>query len=99
MSRFYGSLDGSARTQATRQGTVKSGLVGHVHGWNVGVQVMMDVDAEDRDHAHIYITGGSNGHSPDTFVLEVMEAPEGGFELVAIGAGLLNTLDELAEEE
>ena len=39
MSRFYASINGSAKNEATRQGTVKTGIKGHVRGWDAGVKV------------------------------------------------------------
>lgn len=48
MSRFYGSLNGS-RGVATRQGTEKSGISGHIRGWNVGAYVTVDIDDDGSD--------------------------------------------------
>ena len=60
MSRFYGSLEGSRGT-ATRQGTPKSGLCGHIRGWNTGCKVFVEVDTETgNDKVAVYRTTGSN---------------------------------------
>ena len=45
MSQFYGTIDGSARTQATRRGTKSSGLTTHAAGWGGAIRV----DVFDRD--------------------------------------------------
>lgn len=62
MPRFYGSIKGNARSEATRRGTARSGIAGHVRGWDLGCQVNMDVDSEGRDDCEIAVTGGSNSH-------------------------------------
>lgn len=62
MSRFYASIDGQAETQATRRGGKKSGIGGHIRGWDIGVKVYGFVDAETgEDTFQVYLTGGSNG--------------------------------------
>ena len=65
MSRFYGSLTGSARTTATRRGTPSSGVSAHVRGWNFGVRVaVLDIDGED--HIILTATGGSRGNMQES---------------------------------
>ena len=59
MSRFYGAIKGS-RGMATRQGTPKSGMVGHIRGWNIGAEVRMYVDQNGEDACQVLVTGGSN---------------------------------------
>lgn len=60
MSRFYGHIEGSARTAATRGGTDQSGLSAHIRGWHIGIYVeCVDIDGEDR--IDVRLTGGSNG--------------------------------------
>lgn len=72
MSRFYASIQGS-RGPATRQGTPKSGIEGHIRGWNAGVKVYGDTGADgEEDRFHVYITGGSNGHTGKRLALEVV---------------------------
>jgi hypothetical protein len=63
MARFYGSLNGSAKTQATRQGHASTGITGHIRGWNVGIEVrgLPDADDLDNDSFWVTVTGGSNG--------------------------------------
>lgn len=62
MSRFYGSIEGMARTAATRRGSEKSGLVAHIRGWNVGVKITCGVNAKGEDCIRVSRTGGSNSY-------------------------------------
>ena len=62
MSRFYASIQGS-RGEATRQGTIESGIVGHIRGWGIGAKVVCLVNADGQDEVRVYKTGGSNGHT------------------------------------
>jgi hypothetical protein len=80
MSRFYASIQGS-RGETTRQGTVQSGLSGHVRGWNAGVQVEADVfgtqDEGASDRFAVYMTAGSNGRYPRTLLGYVYDGGAG----------------------
>lgn len=67
MSQFYASIQGN-RGQATRQGTKKSGLEGHIRGWNLGARVWMFVDGDGQDRCQIVLTGGSNGRYSDKVI-------------------------------
>ena len=60
MSRFYGSLSGSAKTAATRRGT--SGIESHTRGWDGGIRVEAFADGAD-DVFLVYTTRGSNNPS------------------------------------
>jgi hypothetical protein len=60
MSRFYASIQGN-RGEATRQGTAKSGLYGHIRGWDVGAVVNCFVNDKGEDVVEIVLTSGSNG--------------------------------------
>lgn len=62
MSRFYGSLQGS-RGEATRQGTTKSGIRGHIRGWHIGAEVSVYPNQLDEDVVHVQITRGSGNSS------------------------------------
>jgi opacity protein-like surface antigen len=64
MSRFYANIQGN-RGSASREGSEKSGIEGHIRGWNIGARVRVEVDDLDRDTITIYITGGSAGLSSD----------------------------------
>lgn len=59
MSRFYASIEGN-RGEATRQGTAKSGMEGHLRGWHVGCRVVV-FDDNGQDTIKVYKTGGSSG--------------------------------------
>jgi hypothetical protein len=59
MARFYASVQGN-RGQATRTGTKKSGINGHIRGWKVGAQVSVE-DWAGQDQVSVRITGGSHG--------------------------------------
>lgn len=61
MSHFYSTVEGSAKTVATRGGTKDSGISGHIRGWNVGVRVFGWHDEKTgEDVFEVYSTGGSN---------------------------------------
>ena len=81
MSRFYASIRGSARTEATRQGGKDSGIISHTRGWDVGVKVsgrIIEVGSEDLgDKFSIYATAGSNGAYSDRY-LGVVTLGKGG---------------------
>jgi len=63
MSRYYGSLQGS-RGEATRQGTAKSGIDGHIRGWHIGGSVSCFPSCKDgEDVVKVAITGGSSNSS------------------------------------
>lgn len=62
MSRFYGSLQGN-RGAATRQGTTKSGIHGHIRGWSIGAEVSVFPNQLDQDVVNVVITGGSRNSS------------------------------------
>ena len=59
MSRFYASIQGS-RCEATRQGTPKSGIEGHVRGWNVGARVYCYIGEDGKDTVKVELTSGSS---------------------------------------
>lgn len=67
MARFYGSIQGS-RGEATRLGTAKSGLRGHIRGWAIGARVNCFVDDDGEDAVSISITSGSNGDINETWL-------------------------------
>lgn len=60
MSRFYGSVDGSASTSATRRGF--EGIRTHARGWDLGVTVYGHKLASDpeADTFDVRISRGSN---------------------------------------
>jgi hypothetical protein len=62
MAHFYGQMQGS-RGETTRMGTKNSGLWAHLRGWDVGVEVRLDVDEDGHDTVTVWETGGSNNSS------------------------------------
>lgn len=73
MSRFYASISGSAKTEATRIGSTNSGITGHVRGWTSGIRV--DGGARevggvitDVDEFFVYATSGSGGGGKDQYI-------------------------------
>ena len=65
MSRFYASIEGQAKTQTTRQGSAKSGIHGHIRGWNLGIEISgyPTIEGSDLNSFNVYITGGSKNPS------------------------------------
>ncbi len=74
MSKFYGSITGSAKTAATRCGSKKSGIESHTRGWDQGIRVTASVQKVgpgrtlERESFEVYLTGGSNGKSNDIHI-------------------------------
>uniref|UniRef100_A0A6M3LHX6 Uncharacterized protein n=1 Tax=viral metagenome TaxID=1070528 RepID=A0A6M3LHX6_9ZZZZ len=58
MSHFYASIQGNGG-EATRTGSKKSGVEGHIRGWNIGVRVVCTHE-NGKDVIRVYKTGGSN---------------------------------------
>ncbi|MGE0278325.1 MAG: hypothetical protein AB7R40_23260 [Nitrospiraceae bacterium] len=75
MARFYASIQG-ARGEATRMGSVASGISGHIRGWDVGVRVE-GVSAEGVDAFNVFATFGSNGGGQDVYLGQVIRGPAG----------------------
>lgn len=67
MSRFYASIEGQAGI-GTRRGSAKSGIRGHVRGWNVGVEVFGRENENGEDEFEVYLTGGSKRGTPDKII-------------------------------
>jgi hypothetical protein len=61
MSKFYGSITGSAKTAATRCGTKKSGIESHTSGWDQGVRVSGSVSEFRRGKPCIHKVHGVDG--------------------------------------
>ena len=74
MSKFYGSITGSAKTAATRCGSKNSGIESHTRGWNQGIRVSGWDDSIGKNKGEcverfdIYLTGGSAGKSNDKYI-------------------------------
>lgn len=61
MAHFYAEIQGN-RGEATRMGTEKSGIYGHIRGWDVGISVYGGVDDNGEDSFDVWLTSGSNGY-------------------------------------
>ena len=68
MSKFYGSIEGSAKTTATRCGSKNSGIESHTRGWDQGIRVAGSVRESERESFEVYLTGGSAGKSNDIHI-------------------------------
>ena len=80
-SRFYANIEGSARTEATRQGTPRSGIQSHTRGWDVGIKVVgMVRSLDDKDEFTAFVTRGSNNPQGE-WVFSVSLADDGGFNI------------------
>jgi len=55
MSRFYGTVDGQAATQATRRGSTASGITTYAAGWRGAIRVDVFVDADGRDSFQVHL--------------------------------------------
>lgn len=75
MSHFYGSMDGSAKTTATRCGTSDSGIRAHVRGWDTGVYI--DGTNPNGDQFDIQATYGSNMNGRSVHIGTVKENADG----------------------
>jgi hypothetical protein len=60
MSRFYANIKGN-RGEATRAGSEKSGMHGHIRGWNIGGRVECFVNSDGQDEVRMILTAGTNG--------------------------------------
>lgn len=60
MSHFYAEIQGN-RSQATRGGSAKSGIDGHIRGWFVGGAVQCFVNEQGQDVVQLFATRGSSG--------------------------------------
>ena len=67
MARFYAEIQGN-RGMASRMGTPKSGIWGHIRGWRIGCRVSCYVDDEGRDVIQVVQTGGSSGTIADKLI-------------------------------
>lgn len=72
MSHFYASIEGKARTPATRCGSKSSGIRGHLRGWDIGVRVIgQHRDEDNADDLLVIMTRGSNGRGPETLIATI----------------------------
>lgn len=63
MAQFYADIQGN-RGEATRMGTKKSGMDGHIRGWHIGARVWMRFNKQTQeDECTIDLTGGSGSYN------------------------------------
>jgi hypothetical protein len=60
MAQFRGTVEGRSKTEASRLGSVESGLQVEANGWHFGVRVILESDDTDGDTATILLTSGSS---------------------------------------
>ena len=98
MSKFYGSITGSAKHAATRCGTKNSGIESHTRGWDQGVRVsgwtagtmgpMPGCALKRSDGRTASITTGSHRfcYSPQRLILMLRNSvfPEMGYISAAV---------------
>jgi len=108
MSRFYGSVRGSAASEAARQGSAGSGIEGHIRGWEMGIEVRMGVDPTGADVAQVFITRGSNSDmrgctlvpSQNVLAFIVRDDAEDGIVVDHVGPALVAVvLEEFEDKE
>jgi len=73
MSRFYADIQGN-RGEATRQGSEKSGMYGHIRGWHLGAKIQCFA-RNDEDICQVYATGGSNGSRSSQHIATIRDNP------------------------
>jgi len=60
MAHFRAEVTGD-RGETSRQGSKKSGITSHIHGWNTGARVVaVFSEMLQKDVIRVYRTGGSN---------------------------------------
>lgn len=77
MSQFYASIQGQAKTEATRTGTASSGISGHVRGWDLGVHTFGYTVADGKELYAVEVTHGSNGRGSNVPIGHAELRPDG----------------------
>jgi hypothetical protein len=80
MARFIAAIEGN-RGEATRLGTPDSGIRAQAQGWNVGVQVLGNVE-DDADEFDVWATSGSIGARPSQFIGTVRLDEDGNTQFI-----------------
>jgi len=60
MAQFMARIRGQ-RGEASRLGSKKSGLLAHINGWDLGIQVQAYVGDDGTDRFCVTLNGGSHG--------------------------------------
>ena len=72
MAHFMGTVQGN-RGEASRLGSKGGGMVARVNGWNSGVKVVAEYNAEtDTDVFHIFGTRGSGNNNEAGYIGQIM---------------------------
>jgi len=73
VSRYYASIRGTGKTEATRRGF--HSIESHTRSWSCGVRVVIKPDSQDpkNDIIEIYKTSGSSGGNHDILLLTLKE--------------------------
>ena len=62
MAQFYADIHGN-KGRATKEGTKKSGIKGHIRGRDIGAIVYMEYNEKtQQDECTIHLTNGSTGN-------------------------------------
>jgi hypothetical protein len=61
MAALYGTLNGRAKTKATRCGSKNSPVTAHVRGWELGVETEARI-VNGVEVVEVWLTPGSNGN-------------------------------------
>ena len=69
MSTFYASIQGN-RGEATREGSAKSGIVGHIRSWTLVVRVIGHIE-NDQEVFYVYKTSGSRATKPAELIATI----------------------------
>jgi hypothetical protein len=88
--RFHGEVKGN-RSKASRYGTKKSGLIGHIRGEAIGAHVTCYADDDDRDVVTVSITGDSSNTPRVIFtgvMCPTMSLCDTIFFLLRLGGGM-----------
>jgi hypothetical protein len=68
MAQFLGSVEGRSGKRTTRLGSKASGLCVRANGRDCGIRVSAWTDRDGVDRFDVYLTGGSNGHTPERYI-------------------------------
>jgi hypothetical protein len=81
MAKFYGGVQGH-RGEATRLGSLKSGIRAFAQSWTLGARVYVWHGPDGEDRVTVTLTGGSYGAVPDKELGTWQRDDKGGFKRV-----------------
>ena len=99
MSQFYAIIKGS-RGEATRGGSKRSGIEGHIRGWNIGGYIKCR-HINEKDEVTMELTGGSENSNVSSGRLKIIaREKEGGYEIIkAIISGYTILPYEISQDD